>query len=246
MALIPEGTFIMGSPEGETGRREREGPQHEVTVPSFFMSRYPITQAQWRAVATLDAVDHDLTADPSYFKGNNLPVERVSWHPAVEFCQRLKKLTNRPYRLSSEAEWEYACRAETTTPFYFGSTISTQVANYKSDTQDIVLATYDLSKVKQATTVAVDHFQIANRFGLCNMHGNVWEWCQDQWQQSYHHKLSGNDARQKTSQAQADHRVVRGGSWFSPPEECRSASRFHFRPNNRNRNVGFRVICERL
>ena len=123
----------MGSPENEPERQEREGPQHEVTVPSFFLGRYPVTQSQWRAVAAMPQVKRELNPEPSNFKGDNLPVERVSWYESVEFCDRLSTKTGRPYRLPSEAEWEYACRAGTTTPFHFGRTLTTEVANYNGN-----------------------------------------------------------------------------------------------------------------
>ncbi|MFM7438264.1 MAG: formylglycine-generating enzyme family protein, partial [Snowella sp.] len=130
MVEIPGGEFWMGSPETEPDRRDSESPQHEVTVPSFFMAEFPVTQAQWREIASLRPVKRLLNPDPSYFKsysqgdllvkGDLLPVEQVSWYDAQEFCARLRRLTGKNYRLPSEAEWEYACRAGTTTPYYFG------------------------------------------------------------------------------------------------------------------------------
>ncbi|NEQ70830.1 MAG: SUMF1/EgtB/PvdO family nonheme iron enzyme, partial [Symploca sp. SIO2D2] len=131
MVAIPGGKFMIGSPDSEKGRENDEGKQREVTVPPFFMGKYSVTQAQWKAVAALPKVNRDLKSDPSLFKGENMPVERVSWYDAVEFCARLSKKTGRTYRLPSEAEWEYACRAGTTTPFHFGETITCQLANYK-------------------------------------------------------------------------------------------------------------------
>ena len=131
--LIPAGTFLMGSPENEPDRWEDGGPQHEVFVSSFLMGRYPVTQAQWRVVAGWDKVERDLKPDPSHFKGDNLPVEQVNWYEAIEFCQRLSDRTGRNYQLPSEAEWEYACRAGTTTPFHFGETLTTDLANYDGD-----------------------------------------------------------------------------------------------------------------
>ncbi len=130
MLAIPGGTFQMGSSETESGRDKHESPQHLVTVAPFFMSKYPVTQAQWRIVAALPQINRPLPPDPADFKGDNRPVERVSWHEAIEFCARLTQLTGREYRLPSEAEWEYACRAGTTTPFYFGETATTELANY--------------------------------------------------------------------------------------------------------------------
>ena len=140
MVYIPGGTFMMGSPKSEKESSDNERPQHDVTVPHFFMGKYPVTQGQWKAIASRTdlKVELDLKPDPSYFKKPykgidrwKRPVELVSWYQAVEFCQRLSKLTGRKYRLPSEAEWEYVCRAGTNTPFYFGETINTDLANYR-------------------------------------------------------------------------------------------------------------------
>ncbi|MEM9927157.1 MAG: formylglycine-generating enzyme family protein [Cyanobacteria bacterium P01_D01_bin.50] len=131
MVLIKGGTFTMGAPETEKGSKDNERPQHQVTVPTFFMGKYPVTQAQWKAVAYLTPVEKKLQLEPSNFEGDNRPVECVSWYDAVEFCARLSNHTGRKYRLPSEAEWEYACRAGTTTPFHFGETITDELANYR-------------------------------------------------------------------------------------------------------------------
>jgi len=118
MVAIPGGTFLMGSPPDEEERRDNEGPQHSVTVQPFYMEKFLITQAQWRRIASFPQVNRTLKSDPSRFKGDNLPVERVSWYDCDEFCARLSQYTGNSYRLPSEAEWEYACRAGTTTPFW--------------------------------------------------------------------------------------------------------------------------------
>ena len=237
MILVPGGTFQMGSAETEPERREWEGPQHEVTVANFFMGRYPITQAQWRLVAAFPQVEQELDLDPSNFKGDNRPVEQVSWYDAVEFCARLAAHTSRPYRLPTEAEWEYACRAGTTTPFYFGETISPDLANYPG------IETYNggpKGEYRRETT-PVNHFGIGNDFGLCDMHGNVWEWCQDHWHSSY--EGAPKDGSAWLSENENASRIRRGGSWNGYPRNCRSASRDDSEPESRNDDIGFRIVC---
>jgi formylglycine-generating enzyme required for sulfatase activity len=171
MVLILGGTFLMGSPDDELDRYDDEGPQHEVSVPTFFMGKFPITQAQWRVVAeTYSQVKQELDPDPANFKGDNRPVERVSWLDAVEFCARLSRETGREYRLPTEAEWEYACRAGTSTPFYFGDTITTDLANYDSDGKRYGQGPEGTSR---GETTEVGSLANANPFGLYDMHGNV-------------------------------------------------------------------------
>ena len=181
MVAIPAGSFVMGSPKDEPSRSSNEGPQHTVEVGGFYMGRYPVTQGQWKAVAGFPQVNQSLDPDPSHFKGENHPVEQVSWHDAVEFCARLSEHTGREYRLPTEAEWEYACRAGTKTPFHFGEMIKTDVANYSGN------YTYaDGPKGRRrGKTTPVDQFQVGNAFGLSDMHGNVWEWCLDHWHGNY-------------------------------------------------------------
>jgi formylglycine-generating enzyme required for sulfatase activity len=246
MMLIPEGSFNMGSPEDEQERSAREGPVHRVNVPSFFMGKYPVTQAQWKIVASLPQVNRELNPDPSHFKGDNRPVESVSWYDAVEFCDRLSQHTNRTYRLPTEAEWEYACRARTTTPFHFGETITTDLANYRgTDDKDFGWSgSYGRGpkgEYREETT-AVDHFEIANAFGLCDIHGNVWEWCLDHWHDNYEN--APNDGSAWLTDNEEASRVRRGGSWDTFPRFCRSASRDFNIPANVNYVIGFRVVCE--
>jgi formylglycine-generating enzyme required for sulfatase activity len=237
MVLVPGGTFLMGSPDDEPERQEDEGPQHEVNLKSFFMGRYPVTQAQWRAVASLPLVKQKLDPDPSNFKGNNRPIENVSWFDADEFCSRLARYTNRSYRLPSEAEWEYACRAGTTTPFYFGRTLTTELANY--------IGNYTYNDGPKGSyrkeTTPVDHFSISNAFGLNDMHGNVSEWCQDRYSNNY--KNTPKDGSAQTETGNTDKRILRGGSWYSNPRYCRSAFRYFNLHDYRDFNLGFRVCC---
>jgi formylglycine-generating enzyme required for sulfatase activity len=238
MVAIPDGTFLMGSPKQERKRSNNEEPQHEVVVSRFFMGKYPITQVQWRFVASLPQVNRKLKPDPSRFKGDKRPVERVSWYDAVEFCDRLSQHTHRTYRLPTEAEWEYACRAGTTTPFYFGKTITAELANYRAT------ETYGdgpKGEYRQETT-PVDHFGIANAFCLCDMHGNVWEWCLDHWHSNY--EGAPNDGSAWLTDDESAYRVRRGGSWFDYPGICRCASRLNAYPGLDFNIIGFRVVCE--
>jgi len=242
MVAIPGGSYMMGSPEDENGRYEdEEGPQHEVTVPAFFVSRYPITQAQWRAVAALEPDAQELDPDPANFKGDDRPVEKVSWKDVMEFCARLSRLTGREYRLPTEAEWEYACRANTTTPFVFGETLTDELANYDASE---VFAEEPPGQYRQETT-PVKTF-LPNGFGLHDMHGNVWEWCLDHW----HNNYRGQPPSDGTAWLLSDEtihteplRVLRGGSWDSNPRGCRSACRYNYNPGARNNVSGFRVVC---
>jgi formylglycine-generating enzyme required for sulfatase activity len=235
---IPAGSFMMGSPTGEDKLRDSERPQHRVEVPEFYLGKYPITQAQWQFGASLPKIDRDLDRDPSRFKGENLPVEQVSWLEAIEFCARLSQHTGRAYRLPSEAEWEYACRAGTTTPFHFGETIDPQLANYDGN------YTYGRGQkgAYRAKTTPVGSFKVANNFGLFDMHGNVWEWCQDYWHSSYQDAPRDGSAWLDSELSNSANRVLRGGSWFNYPEYGRSAFRFIVDPGDRNYIVGFRVV----
>ncbi|MDJ0693967.1 formylglycine-generating enzyme family protein [Mastigocoleus sp. MO_188.B34] len=238
MVYIPGGKFMMGSPEGEG--LDTEKPQHEVTVPAFFMGKYQVTQEQWKAVAALPKVDRKLNPDPSYFKGNNLPVEQVSWYDAEEFCKRLSQHTDRQYSLPSEAEWEYACRTGTTTPFHFGETITSELANYNAG---YAFADENEGEYRKKTTL-VGQFNKANAFGLYDIHGNVWELCLDDWHNDY--KVAPNGYIAWINKNKQGNTVLRGGSWDNNPKRCRSASRAI---NDRKGRVyyinyvGFRVVC---
>jgi formylglycine-generating enzyme required for sulfatase activity len=260
MMLIPSGTFMMGQTEAEkeelirmNGEEDyqnyyvRELPRHEVTVPSFFMGRYPITQAQWRVVASYPKIDQDLDPDPFNFKGANRPVEQVSWDDATEFCRRLSRQTNRTYRLPSEAEWEYACRAGTTTPFHFGETISDELANYCPQNREIDGTLYrgvygrGIEGKYRKETMDVGNFP-ANKFGLYDMHGNVWEWCEDDWQSDYNSAPSDGSAWLE-SDRKISKQLLRGGSWDAIPDDCRASVRSYFARDIRNNILGFRVSC---
>ncbi|AFY47326.1 hypothetical protein Nos7524_1448 [Nostoc sp. PCC 7524] len=227
MVQIPGGTFTMGSPENEAQRQSDEGLQREVRVPGFFMGRYEITQEQYQAI---------MGTNPSNFKGEKRPVETVSWDNAVEFCEKLSQKTGKTYRLPSEAEWEYACRAGTTTPFYFGETITPDLVNYNGE---ISYGSAPKGEYRRQTT-NVGIFP-PNSFGLYDMCGNIWEWCQDVYNDSYQGAPTDGSAWLRGSNNNI--RVLRGGSWYNYPDTCRSASRSL---NNRNvdfNSIGIRVVC---
>lgn len=246
MVMIPKGTFMIGSPTQEILRSNDGGPTQQVQVFEFFMGQLTVTQAQWQAIAQLPQVRRRLNPKPAFYDGDDRPVERVSWADAIEFCDRLAKKTNRPYRLPSEVEWEYACRAGTTTPFHFGPTVTTDVANYRGVDEDrgqqgILPGNYGKGPKGEyrGQTIAANEFS-PNAFGLYNMHGNVWEWCADPWSANY--KTPLKDSRSLVTDNNDVDRVARGGSWSNSPQFCRSAYRNVIAPDYRYNDLGFRVI----
>ncbi|QLE59229.1 hypothetical protein FD725_00865 [Nostoc sp. TCL26-01] len=226
MVEIPAGSFKMGSPPGENGRSKSEEPQPIVNVPAFFIGKFEVTQEQYQQI---------VGNNPSNFKGAKRPVEQVSWNDAVDFCKKLSQKTGREYRLPSEAEWEYACRAGTTTPFHFGETITTELANYNGN---YTYASAPKGKYRQETT-DVGSFA-PNAFGLYDMHGNVWEWCQDTWHESYTGAPSDGSAWINNDN---QYRLLRGGSWLNHPVLCRSAYRDLGTRDFDRFSIGFRVVC---
>ena len=263
MASVPEGEFVMGSPKSEPERRPNEGPQRHVRLKPFFLGRSPVTQAQWAAVVAAQKDPHAvvLSPEPSFFRGDDLPVESVSWNEAAEFCRVLAALTGRDYRLPTEAEWEYACRAGSTGPFSFGPTITPQLANYcgtgggvcgESSGGSIASDAYDGVTYRsgaygqgpvgifRGTTTAAGTFP-PNRFGLYDMHGNVWEYCQDVATATY----AQASADGSVAVSGEGDRTLRGGSWSHNPAICRSAYRDQIAPDNRGwqGRIGFRLAC---
>jgi eukaryotic-like serine/threonine-protein kinase len=231
MVKIPAGKFMMGSPESEKDRLDWESPQHSVTVPEFYLGQTLVTQAQWQTL---------MGSNPSDFKGNSkLPVDSVSWLDAMDFCQKLSQKTGRTYRLPSEAEWEYACRAGTTTPFAFGETITPEIVNYNGN---YPYGNAAKGEYRQKTTI-VGSFP-ANSFGLYDMHGNLWEWCLDERSDNYNNAPTDDSARGDINSRASDKlRLLRGGSWFNLARYCRSAHRdLYINASNRNNNVGLRVV----
>lgn len=227
-AWCPPGTFRMGSSHKKGFDSEKT--VHRVTLTKgFYVGIHPVTQAQWKAV---------MGTDPSHFKGPNRPVECVSWDDCREFCEKLTAhLQGRvTVRLPTEAEWEYACRAGTTTEFHFGDVINTDLGNYDGNYQWNGSPKGEYRK----ETTDVGSFP-ANTWGLFDMHGNVWEWCEDR----YGPYTGGGQSDPVNLNKQSVARVVRGGSWNGDPGYCRSAYRDWHRPGYRNYYVGVRV-CFRL
>jgi eukaryotic-like serine/threonine-protein kinase len=257
MVKIPAGKFLMGAPFSERTSPDTERPQHKVNIPGFYLSQTLVTQAQWVAL---------MGKNPSMFEGSDkLPIEMVSWLEAMHFCQKLIQKTGRTYRLPSEAEWEYACRAGTTTYFTFGDRIMPMVANYRnySETSEnhgrsktVSIDVREMfkeigAKAADGTTTPVDSFP-PNLFGLYDMHGNLQEWCLDEWVDNYNGSPNDGSARGDISLREDKKRLVRGGGWNVPAMLCRSASRFS-NPGGDNPHggknmsggsnlVGFRVV----
>jgi formylglycine-generating enzyme required for sulfatase activity len=221
--LIQPGEFDMGSPANETGRYDDEGPVHLVTISeSFYLGKYEVTQKQW----------HEVMGDnPSYFKGDDLPVESVSWDDVHKFIKKLneKEGTNK-YRLPTEAEWEYAARAGTTTRYSFGD-------------DDSKLGEYAWYSENSGDKIHPVGEKVANPWGLYDVHGNVWEWVQDIWHDTYNGAPADGSAWEDGF---STYRVSRGGSWFDSAMDCRSAFRGSYGPGNRTHRLGlgFRLLQE--
>jgi uncharacterized protein (TIGR02996 family) len=246
LALIPAGAFLMGSPESEANRSAAEGPQHEVALSRpFYLGVYPATQEQWQRV---------MGSNPSHFcsRGGgkkmvrgldtrNFPVEQVSWEGAAAFCQKLSELpeetrAGRVYRLPTEAEWEYACRggAASSTPFHFGTSLSSTQANFDG--------TYPYGGAAKGPslgrTTEVGAYPVSNAFGLYDLHGNVCEWCADWFGPDYYARSPRTDP---PGPPEGRDRVIRGGGWNSHGGDCRSAHRSRFGPGYWFFSVGFRA-----
>jgi formylglycine-generating enzyme required for sulfatase activity len=267
MVRIPAGSFQMGSAEQEPGRHANEGPVHTVTLAEFLIGQTPITQAQWRAVARWtpqqgERWGRELNPEPAKFQGEEArllagetntdgrPVERVSWEDAIEFCSRLSQRTGRNYTLPSEAQWEYVCRAGTSTAYCFGDIIYSDLANFRgTDASRFSSPAPDPQPLFREQTIPVGMFP-ANAWGLYDMHGNVSEWCLDSVHSSYEGGPYDGSAWEDPQAPKIEQRITRGGSWSMPPRCCRSAFRFPYRspskadvPDVLYDDVGFRLVC---
>jgi len=262
MVDIPSGTFWMGSPDGKGNDDEK--PYHQVTVKGFRMGKYPITQAQWRAVAMSPKVEIDLSPNPAYHRGENKPVEQVTWYEAQEFCARLSRLTGEKYRLPSEAEWEYACRAGASeyTKYSFGDDPSqlNDYGWYGNNSGDRAINVDQIWKdVNQDSNRYLERIRqnncgthpvglkLANAWGLYDLHGNVWEWCADDWHDSYEGAPIDSQIWVKDIKNHEDggetKKLLRGGSWLADARVCRSAYRYYYLARVLYYGIGFRVVC---
>jgi formylglycine-generating enzyme required for sulfatase activity len=246
LVRIPSGKFPMGSPKDEERRAADEGPRHEVQISrAFYLGVFPVTQGQYRKV---------MGKNPSWFsaggagrdkvKGldtDSFPAENVSWHDAVKFCKRLsalaeEKKARRVYRLPTEAEWEYACRAGTSTPFHFGKSASSRQANFNGR--------YPYGGAEKGPelgrTCKVGSYK-PNAWGLYDMHGNVYQWCADWYGKGSYAKSDKEDPKGPTT---GSNRVLRGGCCFLFGRHCRAAARASRAPGSLDGAVGFRVVCD--
>jgi formylglycine-generating enzyme required for sulfatase activity len=225
MVEVPGGVFLMGSRAGIGYADER--PQHSVKVNRFFLGKYAVTQAQWQSIVG--------RLPDCRGQGARRPVDRVSWSAAGDFCRRLSKKTGRAYRLPGEAEWEYACRARTATPFYCGETLTTDLANYVGEH----LYRSEPKGVYRHDTTDVGSFP-PNAFGLYDMHGNIWEWCADAWHDDYVGAPPDGSIWQS---GKSSTRVLRGGGWHEPPDLCRCAARLRQEAGEAEDFFGLRAAC---
>jgi formylglycine-generating enzyme required for sulfatase activity len=228
LKLIPAGEFLMGSPESEEGHRDNQH-QHPVRITkSFYLGVYEVTQSGWKEVMGTEP----WSGRPYVKEGSEYPATHISWDDAVKFCKKLSGKEGRTYRLPTEAEWEYACRADSKTPYSFG-------------VESSELGTHAWYGGNDGNCKDEEHAhevgrKRANAFGLYDMHGNVWEWCQDWYSRDYYRDSPTDDP---PGPEQASSRVVRGGCWRSDAWFCRAASRLGFRPQSRWSDLGFRVAA---
>jgi eukaryotic-like serine/threonine-protein kinase len=238
LVWIPAGEFMMGSPSGESGRHSKEGPERKVTISKgFWLGQTVVTQGQYQAV---------METNPSYFKGDdNLPVESVSWNDAMEFCKKLSQKEGKNYTLPTEAQWEYACRAGTTTAYSFGDNASQldEYAWYGGNSGDKTHPIKPLNLKDRGLDDRQTHpvgILKPNAWGLDDMNGNVWEWCLDWCQDNY----EGLDNMDPQGPPYGTHRILRGGSWSSFAEYCRVSYRYATLPYYQLSDYGFRVVLD--
>jgi formylglycine-generating enzyme required for sulfatase activity len=222
---IPGGVFTMGSPKSEFGHYQNEEPAHRVYIESFYLMSKPVTQRQWFEL---------MSSKPFYFVGNDLPVDRVGWKEVQEFLRRLKgRDPQHDYRLPSEAEWEYACRAGSEMPFHTGATISTDQANFNGN----YIFPQGVKGIYRAETTPVGSFS-PNDWDVHDMHGNMREWCEDRFHPDY---MGAPEDGRAWIDGEIELRVLKGGGWNDVPENCRAAFRTASDPDTASPGHGFRV-----
>jgi formylglycine-generating enzyme required for sulfatase activity len=227
VVYIPAGEFEMGSPMEEPERDKDEAQHHIKLTKAFYIGKFEVTQIQYRVI---------MNDNPSKFGGDKLPVDNVSWYDAMRFLKKLSDKTNMKFRLPTEAEWEYACRAGTKTTFNTGTTLDSDLANYDASEP---YADGIIGKYLKRTTVVGSY--PPNAFGLYDMHGNVWEWCSDIYDSDYYKQTPLSDPK---GPQEGKPKVIRGGAWNEYAYKCRSADRNHRWPKDTQSIIGFRVVLE--
>ncbi len=227
VVFIPAGEFDMGSPLDEPKRDDDEAQHHIKLTKAFYIGKFEVTQLQYRVI---------VNDNPSKFGGDKLPVDNVNWYETARFLKKLSDKTGMKFRLPSEAEWEYACRAGTKTAFNTGTTIDSDLANYDASTPyaDGIIGA-DLKRTTEAGSYP------PNAFGLCDMHGNVWEWCSDIYDNEYYKVTPLVDPK---GPQEGKAKVIRGGAWNEPPYKCRSADRNNRWPKTDESIIGFRIVLD--
>ncbi|HBG27731.1 MAG: hypothetical protein A2Y10_19185 [Planctomycetes bacterium GWF2_41_51] len=230
MVFIPAGEFDMGSPLEELKRDNDEAQHHIKLTKPFYMGKFEVTQMQFRVI---------MNDNPSKFGGDNLPVENVNWYEAARFIKKLNDKTGLKFRFPTEAEWEYACRAGTTTAFNTGTTIDSDFANYDATAPyaDGIIGK-ELKRTNKVGSYA------PNAFGLYDMHGNVWEWCNDIYDGDYFKVTPSIDPKGPQDDLEGGDRVIRGGAWNEKPHKCRSADRNNRGPKTNQPIIGFRLAMD--
>ncbi len=239
MVRIPAGHFLMGPAVGEDesalDKKTSDAAQCEIAIKEFWIGKYTITQAQWWAIMEREPLSPRATASHRKTRTPLQPIENIFWTDAVDFCQRLSQKTGRAYQLPSSAQWEYACRAGTTTPFSFGETLTPEIANYNGN--------YTYGKGPKGryreNSTEVGCFP-PNAFGLYDMHGNMWEWCLDGWHSFQSEPLNTQNTSSRFS---SQKKSLRGGSWFYLPTNCRSAYSLTYPFHSRTDDISFRIVC---
>ena len=225
---IPQGTFLMGSDKRNTLGFSKEYPQHLVDMPAFYMSKYLITQKQWKVISQLPSIDIELDCNPRYRREDNYPIENINWYEALEFCNRISVITGKNIMLPSESQWEYCCKAGTNTTYSFGDNITPELANYNRHKENVT------PRIKPIGSYP------SNPWGLYDMHGNINEWCLDDWHINYENAPT-DGSPWLYEKNPYNSKILRGGNYYSTHRSCTSTSRYLLSTYRKTIGVGFRI-----